>query len=65
MIKSAHIRAVLLLVLASTLFSLGGVFIKLSSWEALPLNAARSGISAVVIAVALRRIGGVDYQAQI
>ncbi len=62
MIKSTHLRAVLMLILASTLFSLGGVFIKLSDWEALPLNAARSGISAVVIIVALRRMGGADYQ---
>ncbi len=61
-IKSTHLRAVLLLILASALFSLGGVFIKLSDWEALPLNSARSGISAVIIAVALRKMGGSDYQ---
>ncbi len=61
MIQSTRLRAILLLLLASSMFSLGGVFIKLSSWEALPLNGARSGISAVIIAIAMRKMGGPGY----
>ncbi|MFK7802684.1 MAG: DMT family transporter [Anaerolineae bacterium] len=51
--KSNHLRAVATLLFASLLFSLGGVFIKLSTWDAIPLNGARSGVSAVVIAIIL------------
>ncbi len=53
MLKSNHLRAVAALLFASLLFSLGGVFIKLSTWDAIPLNGARSGVSALVIAIIL------------
>ena len=62
MTLSTHLRAVLFLIIASVLFSLGGVFIKLSTWEAIPLNAARSGISAVIVTLAIRRMKGPHYQ---
>ncbi|MFT5193179.1 MAG: drug/metabolite transporter (DMT)-like permease [Cellvibrionaceae bacterium] len=54
--KSTHLRAILILLLASVLFSLGGVFIKLSTWDALPLNGARSGVSAIVIGLIIRKL---------
>lgn len=56
MLKSNHLRAVITLLLAAVLFSLGGIFIKLSTWDAIPLNGARSAISAVVIALILRKM---------
>ncbi|MEM8860122.1 MAG: DMT family transporter [Chloroflexota bacterium] len=59
---STHLKAVLFLIIASMLFSLGGVFIKLSTWDAIPLNAARSGISAIIVALAVTRMKGPNYQ---
>ena len=42
-------RAVITLILAAVLFSLGGVLIKLSGWNGVALNGARSLIAAIVI----------------
>jgi drug/metabolite transporter (DMT)-like permease len=50
-----HTRAVLLLTIAIVLFSTSGVLIKISSWQAITLNAARSIIAAAVIWAYLRR----------
>ena len=48
-------RAIIFLILAVFLFSTSGLLIKLSSWNSLALNGARSLIAAVVIWIYLRR----------
>ena len=42
-------RATLVMVIAAMMFSTGGVLIKLSSWNGVPLNGARSLVAAIVI----------------
>ena len=48
-------RSVIFLILAIFLFSTSGLLIKLSSWNSLALNGARSLIAAAVILIYLRR----------
>jgi drug/metabolite transporter (DMT)-like permease len=48
-------RSIIALLLAVLFFSTSGLLIKLSSWDALALNGARSLIAAVVIWIYLRR----------
>ncbi len=48
-------RAIIFLIIAVFLFSTSGLLIKLSSWNSLALNGARSLIAAVVIWIYLRR----------
>lgn len=50
-----RLRAVFLLLFTVLLWSTSGVLIKLSSWEAVALNGARSAIAAIVIWAYLRR----------
>jgi len=50
-----HTRSVIFLILAVFLFSTSGLFIKLSSWNALTLNGARGLIAAAIIWAYLRR----------
>ncbi len=49
-------RAVLLLIGAATLWSLGGLLIKLISWNPIAIAGARSGIAALVMLVFRRRM---------
>lgn len=52
---NSRLRSVIFLVLAIFLFSTSGLLIKLSNWDALALNGARSLIAAAVIWIYLRR----------
>ena len=52
---NSRTRAVIYLILAVFLFSASGLLIKLSSWNTLSLNGARSLIAAAVIWIYLRR----------
>ena len=51
--KEKQWASVLCVFLASVCFSLGGLFIKLVSWQALAINGARNLIGAAVIGVYL------------
>jgi drug/metabolite transporter (DMT)-like permease len=48
-------KAILYIILASLLWSIGGLFIKLVDWNPLAIAGARSGISAVVMFLYLKR----------
>ncbi len=52
---NSRTRSVIFLILAIFLFSTSGLMIKLSSWNTLALNGARSLIAAIVILIYLRR----------
>ncbi len=58
-------RAVLLLLLCVALWSTSGVLIKLSSWQAIPLNGARSLVASLLIWGYLRRPNFTWSRAQI
>lgn len=48
-------KAIVYLVIASTLWSIGGLFIKLVDWNPLAIAGARSGIAAIVMLFYLRK----------
>ncbi len=49
-------RAVIYLVIASLLWSIGGLFVKLADWNAMAISGSRSGIAALVMLLYLRRL---------
>ncbi len=53
--KNNHIRAVIFLVLASILWSTGGILIKLVDWNPVAIAGTRSGISALVMMLYMRK----------
>ena len=54
-------RAIIMMVIAAVMFSLGGLFIKLSTWDAIPLNGARSGVSGLIMLLYVFREKGVTW----
>lgn len=54
--KPSHLKAVLFLVIASILWSTGGVLIKGVNWHPIAIAAMRSGISALLILVYCRKM---------
>lgn len=53
--KSEHSKALLLLAITATLWSLGGLLIKLVSWNPLAIAGMRSAISALFLLAVIRR----------
>ncbi|NET74374.1 MAG: EamA family transporter, partial [Sphaerospermopsis sp. SIO1G2] len=58
---SARRQAFAMMIVAAVMFSLGGVFIKLSTWDALPLNGARSAVSGLIMALYVYRQKGAHW----
>jgi drug/metabolite transporter (DMT)-like permease len=54
--KNDHLKAVLYLVVASILWSSGGVLIKLVNWNSIAIAGVRSGIAAVFMMFYLRKV---------
>lgn len=48
-------KAILYLVIASILWSIGGLFIKLVNWNPIAIAGARSGIAAIVMLLYLKK----------
>lgn len=53
--KNYHRKAILYLVIASILWSIGGLFIKLVNWNPMAIAGARSGIAAIVMLLYLKK----------
>lgn len=54
--KKNHLRAIMFLVLASILWSSGGILIKLVDWNPVAIAGSRSGISAIVMMLYMKKV---------